>query len=251
MVTKLLWGAYDLMGLVRPTLGHLQWALVLLGLAPVEVLLIDSQKYEGQTVLNIQFEPKTQPLEPSELHDILPLHQDQPLHMADVRLSIERLFSTGRYADIQVDAQPYSDGKRDGVIVRFITTNSWFIGNVTVSGRLSSPPRPTQLESISGLDLGQPYTESKLQQAVAGEQRLLESNGLFLSHIQPFFEHDDAYQQINIRFDIASGPRARFTTPLLLGDFKLDSERILTASKFRRWIIHTWKPMTQTRVQQA
>src|ERR1039458_8701763 len=195
------------MRMVRQTLAHLPCALVLLALARPDALLAQYQKYEGQTVLNIQFEPKTQPLEPSELHAILPLRQDQPLRMADVRRSIER--------------------------------------------RLSSPPRPTQLESISGLDLGQPYTESKLQLAVADELRLLETNGLFLSHIQPFFEHDDAYQQINIRFDIASGPRARFTTPLLLGDFKLSPERILTAAKFRRWIIHTWKPMTQTRVQQA
>jgi outer membrane protein insertion porin family len=239
------------MRMVRQTLAHLPCSLVLLALAVPVGLLAQYQKYEGQPVLNIQFEPRTQPLEPSELHNILPLRQGQPLRMTDVRSSIERLFSTGRYADIQVDAQPYNDGKRDGVAVRFITTNSWFIGNVTVSGRLSSPPRPTQLESISGLDLGQPYTESKLGQAVAGQQRLLESNGLFLSHIQPFFEHDDAYQQIDIRFDISSGPRAHFTTPLLLGDFQLSPERILTASKFRRWIVHTWKPMTQTRVQQA
>ena len=30
----------------------------------------------------------------------------QPLHAADVRAGIERLFATGRYADIQVDAEP-------------------------------------------------------------------------------------------------------------------------------------------------
>jgi outer membrane protein assembly complex protein YaeT len=237
--------------MVRQTLAHLPCALLLLALARPAVLLAQYQKYEGKTVLNIQFEPKLQPLEPSELHDILPLRVDQPLRMADVRSSIERLFATGRYADIQVDAQPYNDGKRDGVVVRFITTNSWFIGDVSVSGQLSSPPQPAQLQSISNLDLGEPYTASKLSQAVAGQQRLLESNGLFLSHIQPSFEHDDTYQQIDIHFDITSGPRAHFTTPVLLGDFKVPPERILTASKFRRWILHTWKPMTQTRVQQA
>src|ERR1039458_3617933 len=112
------------MRMVRQTLAHLPCALVLLALAGPDALLAQYQKYEGQTVLNIQFEPKTQPLEPSELHAILPLNpakwpptlpprQDQPLRMADVRRSIERLFSTGRYADIQVDAQPYNDGKRD------------------------------------------------------------------------------------------------------------------------------------------
>src|ERR1039457_4042808 len=107
------------MKMVRQILAHLPCALLLLALARPAVLFAQYQKYEGKPVLNIQFEPKNQPLEPSELHDILPLRQDQPLRMADVRSSIERLFSTGRYADIQVDAQPYNDGKRDGVIVRF------------------------------------------------------------------------------------------------------------------------------------
>src|ERR1039458_9746644 len=100
MVTKVLRTAYDIMRMVRQTLAHLPSAIVLLALARPAVLLAQYQKYEGQTVLNIQFEPKNQPLEPSELHAILPLRQDQPLHMADVRSSIERLFSTGRYAEI-------------------------------------------------------------------------------------------------------------------------------------------------------
>ncbi len=38
---------------------------------------------------------------------------------------------------------------------------------------------------------------------------------------------------------------------MLVGDAKMDPDRILRATKFRRWIIHTWKPMTQTRVRQA
>jgi outer membrane protein insertion porin family len=237
--------------MVRPPLGHSLCAILLLALAHPGALVAQYQKYEGKTVLSIQFEPKKQPLEPSELHDILPLHQDQPLRIADVRAAIDRLFATGRYADIQADAEPYNDGKRDGVVIRFITTNSWFIGNVTVADKLTTPPRPSQLESISGLDLGQPYTEAKLEQAVAGQTRLLESNGLFQSHIRPYFERDDAYQQINIRFDISGGARAHFTTPILVGDYKLDANRILTASKFRRWLLNTWKPMTQTRVQQG
>ena len=100
---------------------------------------------------------------PSELHDILPLQKDRPLRMADVRASIERLFATGRYADIQVDAEPYNDGTRDGVIVRFLTKNSWFIGSVTATGRISNPPRAGQLENASALDLGQPFTELKMR----------------------------------------------------------------------------------------
>jgi outer membrane protein assembly complex protein YaeT len=164
-----------------------------------------------------------------------------------VRASVERLFATGRYRDIQVDAES-SDG---GVIVKFITTNSWFIGDVSVSGKVEDPPNRSQLVNATRLDLGQPYIENELDTAVIGQRRLLEGNGLYLSAIHPVFDYDPAHQQVNIRFEIDSGRRARFGTPVLLGDFKMDPARVLTATKFRRWIIHTWKPVSQLRVRQG
>jgi outer membrane protein insertion porin family len=239
------------MRMVRSTLARYACAILLLGVTLPPALLAQAQNYEGRLVITIQFDPKEQPLDSSELHEILPLQKDKPLHVADVRASIERLFATGRYADIQVDAEPYSEGGKDGVIVRFLTKNSWFIGAVTAAGRISSPPRPGQLENASGLDLGQPFSETKLQEAAAAQQRLMESNGLFQSQIKPSFEYDNAYQQINIHFDVTSGPRAHFASPVLLGDIKLDPKRIVTATRFRRWILNTWKPMTETRVRQG
>src|SRR5205823_6218202 len=48
-----------------------------------------------------------------------------------------------------------------------------------------------------------------------------------------------------------TGKRAQFAYPSMTGDLKVEPEKILTATKFRRWMIHTWKPMTQSRVRQA
>ena len=235
------------MGKVCQTLLYCSSVILIIGMLDPPALLAQYQKYEGKQVLTVQFEPKNQPVEPSELHDILPLQKDKPLRMADVRVSIERLFATGRYSDIQVDAEAY----QDGVIIRFLTKSSWFTGSVTATGNIDEPPRAAQLENAAGLDLGQPYSDAKLQTSLADQQRLMESNGLFRSQIKPFFEFDDAFQQINIRFDVESGPRAHFGPPELLGDLKVDPQRILKAGKFRRWIINTWKPMTQTRVRQS
>jgi outer membrane protein assembly complex protein YaeT len=229
--------------LVRSLLAYFPCLAVCLALARPATLLAQYQKYEGKEVLTIQFDPVEQPLDPSELYEILPLKIHQPLSMAAVRASIERLFATGRYADIQVDAQSY----QNAVIVRFLTRNSWFIGNVSVAGGLSNPS-PGQLENAARLDLGQPYTDAKLQEAVAGQQRLLESNGLYRSDIHPVLDYDSAHQQVNIRFEVDAGRRAHFAPPVLTGDLKMDSGKIVSATKFRRWIIHTWKPVTETRV---
>ena len=112
------------MELVRRLLAFGFFALFLLAAAQPRPLLAQYQKYEGMPITNIQFDPPEQPLEAAELHDILPVKIGQPAHITDVRSAIERLFATGRYADIRVDAQPY----RDGVAVTFVTKNSWFVG---------------------------------------------------------------------------------------------------------------------------
>jgi outer membrane protein assembly factor BamA len=54
-----------------------------------------------------------------------------------------------------------------------------------------------------------------------------------------------------VHFEISSGRRARFTTPVLNGDLEMPAERIIKAAKFRRWIIHTWKPVTDARLRDA
>ena len=231
------------MNLVRSLLAYVPCVIVCLAVAQPATLLAQYQKYDGKEVLTIQFDPVEQPVDPSELYEILPLKIHQPLSMAAVRASIERLFATGRYADIQVDAEPY----QNGVIVRFLTKNSWFIGSVSTVGSLSNP-NPGQLENATRLDLGQPYTEAKLQEAVAGQQRLLESNGLYGRGIHPVMDYDRAHQQVNLRFEVDSGKRAHFAPPVLTGELKMDPGKIAGATKFRRWIIHTWKPVTQTRV---
>jgi outer membrane protein assembly complex protein YaeT len=232
------------MRLVRSLLAY---SILLLAAAQPRSLLAQYQKYEGRPVVNIRFEPAEQPLEGAELFDMLPLKRDQPLRMSVVRSSVERLFATGRYRDIQVDAEPYNGG----VIIKFITANSWFIGNVSVSGKVDDPPNRGQLSNATRLDLGQPYTGNDLDTAVNGQRRLLESNGLYLSAINPVFDYDAAHQQVNIGFEIDSGRRARFGAPVLVGDFKMDPARVVTATKFRRWILHTWKPVSQLRVRQG
>jgi outer membrane protein insertion porin family len=263
MVTKLLESSYDIMKLVRHLPARCP-CLVLL-LAAVQAAAAFSQspvalsqssgadgsyrKYEDMVVTNIRFDPAEQPLEASVLHDILPLKMNQPLHVAEVRAAIERLFETGRYADIRVDAAPY----RGGVALTLITSSRWFIGDVSVRGAISSPPHAGQLASAGGLNLGEPFSEAKVEHALAEQQRLLEANGLFGAELHPVFDWESTkeYQQVNIRFEVTSGPRARFTTPGLTGDLKMDQGRVANALKFRRWLIHTWKPMTQSRIRQG
>jgi outer membrane protein insertion porin family len=235
------------MSVVRLPLCFLPFCFAFLVLAQPRLAHAQEATLLGRNVVTIRFEPEQQPVDAAELHGLLPLRIGQPLRLEEVRRSIEKLFATGRYTDIQVDVQPY----QQGVLVRFLTANQWFIGDVSVNGAVSDPPSPAQLVTAARLDLGQLLTTGRLDAAVAGQRQVLESNGLFRGTIKPVFEYLNEYQQANLRFEIESGKRAIFAPPVVVGDAKLSPAKILESTNFRRWILGTWKPVTDTRMHDA
>jgi len=71
-----------------------------------------SSSFEGQRIVNIAFDPAQQPLEGRELDEILPVKRGELYRASDIRTSIGRLYATGRYLDIQVDASPSAGGSQ-------------------------------------------------------------------------------------------------------------------------------------------
>src|SRR3981081_1837393 len=164
---------------VYPTL-----VFILLIIFPAAVMG-DASNYEGKTIARILFVPREQPVDPEELHRILPVKERSPLRLDDVRAAIARLYATGTYADIQVDAE-----LRNGeLILRFITQNNWFIGRVAVKGQIKAPPNAGQIANASRLELGEVETDDKMRQALNGIQQLLKSNGYFQAHVEPRFTY--------------------------------------------------------------
>ena len=173
------------------------------------------------------------------------------LRMSEVRASIERLFATGRYADIQVDAAALSRRRAPSCSSPRTVGSS-----ATLARRATSPARPTpgnwRTRRSSTWDSRSPT--QKLQAGIDNQKRLLETNGLFQGQVHPVFdwETDKDYQQVNIRFEIDSRPACALRhTCAQRATSKWTRSGSSRATKFRRWLIHTWKPMTQTRVRQG
>ncbi len=221
--------------------------LVLLALAFSFPAAGQGSKYEGRRIANIRFAPPEQPLEGEEIKNILPLTIGGTLRMADVEAAIARLFATGRYEDIHVEAEEYGEA----VIIRFLTWESRFIGHVSVNGNLPDPPNHGQLVSATGLELGQPLTEEKIKQAQEGIENLLNSNGFYESLVKPVFRYDDGTQQVHIEFAINAQRRARFGQPEFRGDLKISTDTLVEKAGWRRWLLGGWKPVTQMRVRQG
>jgi outer membrane protein insertion porin family len=214
-------------------------------LACAQVVCAQTAKYEGQSIADIQFVPAEQPLTAAELTNAIPLKKNAPLRLADVHAAIERLYATGAFEDVQVDGEP---GPGGSVIVRIVTKNSWFVGNVAMLGRISDPPNRGQLVNVTRLTLGQPFTEAAVAPAQTAIERLLVANGLHEGQVHPEVSYDPHTQQVSIHFVVDSGTRAHFTTPVITGDAKMPMPDLVKATHWRRWLIGGWRTVTQSRL---
>src|ERR1700733_15839576 len=139
-----------------------------------------SNEYEGKPIAAVQFDPAMQPLTVDQLMAMLPLRIGQPLRASDLRDSIQRLYQTGEYSDIAVDATLAPAG----VNLKFITKPAYFIGYFDVTG-VPEPPNEAQLLVATKLVLGGAYAASQATAAVARITDLLKRNGFYNAGIEP------------------------------------------------------------------
>lgn len=208
--------------------------------------LAQPDKYEGKRIRTIQFSPVEQPIQGEEIFRLLPLRIGQALRLADVREAIYRLYATGQYTDIRVDARLVD---AEGVAITILTKESWFIGRVSTDQTVRQPPNPGQLTNVAGLRLGEAHRPEAVKTAVDNIQALLEANGYFESRVEPRFEYEPRTQQIHIRFVINPGKRAYFAPPELPPGASLTPQRL---ARLTRW--HTiigWRPVTLSRTQRG
>jgi outer membrane protein insertion porin family len=216
--------------------------LLALYIAAVIAVLAAPEDYQGRPVRAIEFRPENQPYSREYLYEILPVKAGQPLDLSQVRAAIERLFATGRYADIAVDAQSVSGG----VILTFITSNNYFVGHVSVQ-RVSEPPNEGVLVNSTRLELGSLFTQQDLTQAETNLRGVLRDNGFYESQIHPVLTRDSGTQQVAIHFETASGDRAHYRMPVVTGHPGRSAEEIEDSTHWKGWF--GWKKVTEARTQ--
>jgi len=207
-----------------------------------------SQVFEGRTIGRIDFSPPDQPLLRPELDRLLPLHVGSPLKRSDVRLTLQKLLDTGRFSDVSIDAEALGDE----VALRISTELTYFVGGVSFDG-VDDPPNRNQLLTATKLELGMPFAESQMPQAVGNLQERLRANGLHRATVHYVLERDPITEEVGVRFKIDTGPRARFDGVQLSGKFDRLPGKIIRATRYRRSIgpiqLWGWSQATEERVQ--
>ena len=213
------------------------WFLLLIAPAAAQVA-----SFENRPITDIEFSP-VQPLDPSDLARALPFQKGDPLHAEDVATAIDRLFASGRFEDIVVEAEA-SGG---GVKLHFVTQLTSFFGGLKVTGLIPHPPNRTQIASVAELTLGAPFRSDDLAKAKQSVEDLLRKNGMYEDTVTPVVTRDDSAQQIFLTFQIAGKKRARFEKPIIQGGTVLPEQTILKATGWRVPIVHWWRQVTARR----
>ncbi len=197
--------------------------------------------YLGLTIDAIEF-PGLTPDETTTLRVTTQLKIGDPLTREALHNAMQALFATGRFADIQAEAEHTGTGVR----LRFVTTPNYFVGQLNVDG-VTTNPSPNQLVTATRLQLGELYTADKLDRALAGIQRVLEENGFHRTKVEPSEQKDDVQHQVNLTFHVSLGARATIGKISLTGDAGYSEEEIIgETGKFR-----SGEPVTSNRLSRA
>ncbi len=196
---------------------------------------------EGQKVTDIQI--KSEAVErPEWLLESLPQKINEPLDKYKVRESVQALYNTGRFSEIQVEAQHTGAG---AVALTFATQENYFIGSLNSEGS-TTRPTDSQLITASKLVLGELFTDEKVQDGIQHMQRTLQERGYYNATIQPFYEWDSRNQQVKIQFVVNKGRAAHVGVIKVTGDSGLMPERVSDISH-----LHKGDQVTADRVTHA
>ena len=201
-----------------------------------------AQTFSGKIITSVQYEPPEQPLDKEDLNAMQLIRVGQPLDLNQVATTIDNLWGSGAYDNIEVDAEPSGEG----VAIRFITTARWFVGHVGAEGNIDDPPSRSVIMADALLTLGTPFNEEELIEAKQRIERELRDNGLYEAQVGIATIRDPTTHQVTVRFEVQAGKRARYEMPRITGDTKLPNSVIVKATGWRWPLIHWWRQVTES-----
>ncbi len=222
--------------------------LLLLWMLIPGMLLAAPADYFNKPIGELVLSPRRQPMPYEEFVELLDVQPGMLLTPELVRGIIQRLYATGRFEQIRVEADLLDSGD---VQLRIETEHRWFVGNVTVEG-VKSPPSIGELRNATKLTLGAEFSQRDEDAAVAALEAMLEKNGYYGAEVLPIHQYFDQTQQINITFYVNTPRRARFGDPVFVGPLEFKEGKLVSRSNWQKWWgLLGWKDVTESRTQQG
>jgi outer membrane protein insertion porin family len=169
--------------------------------------------YVDQTVKSLTVTIEGQPTAEPALLEAVQAKVGAPLAMADVRQTITHLYSLGRFADVQVDAERAADG---GVALRFELKPIHTVTKVEFRGQLGLSESTVRRQMTERFGETPPITRAA--DVAASIQQFYGDRGYLGATVRaapPVIEHDP--DRATLVFDIAAGARTTIARSTVTG----------------------------------
>jgi outer membrane protein insertion porin family len=170
--------------------------------------------YQGLIVRSIHFTSPAEKLPQDRLDSLVQQKIGKPLDRDLIRQSVRAIYETGRFADIQVQVERVSDNQVD---LTFIVIPNYFVGDVSAEGA-PDHPSANQIVNASKFQLGELFTQEKMDRALNNIKQLLQENGFYRATVsQQEQQHPDT-QQVDILFRVRAGSPAHIGRVTVAGN---------------------------------
>ncbi len=187
-------------------------------------------KYQGEMVTDIEFRGITG-TDPGMLRSLVAQKTNQPLDREKLRSSLQALFATGRFATLDVEAEP---GPRNRLTLVFVATENYFNGGVTVDGTpQKGNPKPNQLVATSQLDLGEVFEQGNVTRSIERMKKVMADNGYYEATITYDLRPNPETRQMAIEFHVVPGDLARVGEVTIQGDTGVAKNQIRGLTKLK------------------
>jgi outer membrane protein assembly complex protein YaeT len=198
----------------------------------------------GRSIRSVTYVPEAV-LQAEDLTRVEVLKPGNTLRAEDVAEAIDRLFATGLFEDIAVEAE----ASGDGAAIRIRTEPTRFISGFRIAGSISQPPNRGEVTSSSQLQLGARFRQEDVDAAVKRINGLFDENGLYEAEVRAEVESVPSAEQVFVTFHVKKGKRAKYEAPIVHGETELSEGAILRATGWRIPLIHWWRHVTAERTQ--
>jgi outer membrane protein insertion porin family len=160
----------------------------------------------------------------------LPLEAGKPFDFTAERASLRELYRMGDYADIKVTSATEPSG---GLRIDFVVQRNFYNNVIQIVGIKEPPSNPAALAAVR-LNLGDPFRESSLREAVARLQNSLRDDGLYEAKVSWKLFPDVNTREMDVTFLVDPGVRARVGAIAVDNNTPYPDAQILRRSKISK-----------------
>ena len=181
----------------------------------------------GRTIASVAWDADG-PVDGREVARLIELRAGSALDEDAIRRSVQNLFATERFADVEVEGEPVGP---DRVAVTVHLFHAYRIEAIRFEG---GPVSDDALRRALGYSVGGPYQEPEVQEGVGRLERFLTTEGYSEAAVSTRTEFDRASFEARVIYRIVPGPPTRLVSPIFDGDVApFSAAKLIAVSKLK------------------